>query len=431
MKIRHYTPLILGSLALAAALGVAEWRQSNPPWTKYQPGGQVRTLVPTINNEPELCLTCHNGIEEISASHPVDVFGCVSCHGGDGLSLNMTEAHAGLLGPGGNPADLSVVEQTCGTSDCHGGDLATNRNHIVRVQHSLQATYAGAINAVLKANGLDDPPTGINAAQAAVYDKPNTLTALAAFDPTTYDHPAVSAFAEKCLTCHINAQPLAGPGYYRGTGCAACHVPYSTEGLYEGGDPTIKRDEPGLPALHKLTLLMPTSQCARCHGQGAYSVDAVTFTPRDPAAPFNPHRADTAALCERELDCIDCHNAAEAMGDGYIYPNIAASPLVACKTCHGTLDEPPSLITISDPNDPAFRRDKLNDNYSLHEGDTVIQAPNGEALGAVRFEDNRLVLTSRVTGKTYFVPPVQGSACKQNVEQQDAQSCRECHGTPK
>jgi len=143
---------------------------------------------------------------------------------------------------------------------------------------------------------------------------------------------------------------------------------------------------------------------------------------------YQPHQAAAGAtLCERELDCIDCHNAAEAMGDGHLYPNLQAAPIVECRTCHGTLTEPPPLTTLDDPNDPAFRRDNLNDNYFLHPGDSVVTAPNGEALGAVRWQDERLILTMRVTGQTLRVPPVQGSACQQNGEQQEAAYCRECH----
>jgi hypothetical protein len=183
---------------------------------------------------------------------------------------------------------------------------------------------------------------------------------------------------------------------------------------------------------------MPYTQCSQCHARGTYSAESITFAPRDSATltgkratDYQPHADPVAVLCERELDCIDCHNAAEAMGNGHLYGDLDSSPIVECRTCHGTLTEPPPLVTLTDPNDPAFRRDHLNDNYTLREGDTVVQSPNGDALGAVRWQDNRLVLTSRVTGQTFFVPPVQGSACTQNVEQQEARYCRECHATDK
>jgi hypothetical protein len=178
---------------------------------------------------------------------------------------------------------------------------------------------------------------------------------------------------------------------------------------------------------------MPSTQCVHCHARGDYSVSDLTFTPRTTdvhGANYQPHPNANATRCERELDCLDCHNAAEAMGNGSLYPNIKSSPIVECRTCHGTLDSPPPLVSLIDLNDPAFRRDNLNPNYSLQLGDTVVQAPNGEALGAVRWADDRLVLTSRMTGQTFLVPLVQGSACQQSVAQQEASSCRECHAAP-
>ena len=46
---------------------------------------------------------------------------------------------------GANPSDLSVVEQSCGGSNCHSGSEADDRHHIQRVKTSIQSTYAGAI----------------------------------------------------------------------------------------------------------------------------------------------------------------------------------------------------------------------------------------------------------------------------------------------
>lgn len=434
MNLRHYLPLLIGSVLLAIALGLAEWRQSNPAWKTYQPEGQVVTLIPSITNEPELCLTCHNGIEEISKSHPTDVFGCVSCHGGDALSLDKTEAHSTLLGPGGNPADPMVYNQTCGTSACHGGDQPTDRNQVARIQLSLHSTYAGAINTVLESAGITGPYYGLDDAQAILYGPLDTIDTLTKFDASSFNHPSITSFSENCLSCHLAAQPINQSHFYRGTGCAACHTPYNTEGLYTGGDPTISTTEAGHSARHSLTVLMPYTQCTQCHSRGTYSTDTLTFTPRDPATltgqrstDYQPHTDPTATKCELELECIDCHNASETMGDGHLYGSIEAAPIVECKTCHGTTTEPPPLTTLTDPNNPAFRRDLLNDNYTLNEGDTVVQSPNGDVLGAVRWQDERLVLTSRLTGQTFFVPPVQGSACTQNPQQQEATYCRECH----
>ncbi|MFQ5408251.1 MAG: multiheme c-type cytochrome [Anaerolineales bacterium] len=418
--------IVIGSLALLIALAAVEWRQASPPWREFQPDGPVRTLIPAISDEPELCLTCHFGIEEISPSHPVDVFGCVACHGGDRLSLDVAEAHADLRGPSGNPADLSVVEQSCGSADCHGGELQSNRNHIARITRSLHTTYASALAAFAQEYDVAAGPLGVVDVAADIYGPPGTLDALAALDPAALESAGAKRFSDNCLHCHLGAAPIDAPGYYRGAGCAACHVPYADDGVYRGADPTVPTDEPGHPLRHALTVVMPSAQCTRCHGRGNYSLQTLAFTPHDPGD--NPHNTDTATVCERELDCIDCHNAGEAMGDGYLYANADAAPSVECRTCHGTLEEPPSLVTLDDPNDPAFRRANLNSNYFVHEGDRTLVAPNGEAFGAVRWQDGRLVQTGRVTGRTYSVPLVQGSACQQNIDEQAASDCRACHG---
>ena len=43
----------------------------------------VVTITPSLTGQPERCLTCHNGIEAMSASHTTAQFGCVSCHSGN------------------------------------------------------------------------------------------------------------------------------------------------------------------------------------------------------------------------------------------------------------------------------------------------------------------------------------------------------------
>lgn len=70
------------------------------------------------------------------------------------------------------------------------------------------------------------------------------------------------------------------PGDYRSSGCTACHVVYANDrspvnsGPYArfgnlGGsaqaDPTIPRDEPGHPIVHRFVTGIPTSQCIVCH----------------------------------------------------------------------------------------------------------------------------------------------------------------------
>ncbi|MBI3761260.1 MAG: hypothetical protein HY260_05285, partial [Chloroflexi bacterium] len=267
--------LPLASLVVLVGLTLVGYRQSLTP--------DPQPLTPTLTGQPELCLTCHSGIEEISPSHPVEAFGCVRCHGGDRMSLDPVGAHAGLIG-GNNPADLATVEQACGGSDCHGGSPEEERDHIARVMTSVQATYAGAIAQVRYSFGAQPDPIarfGIFAVEDRLVTTPTGLASLARFDPTPSANAMIRQFGANCLTCHLSAPARDEAKYHRLTGCAACHAVGNAEGTYTGGDPTIARDQPGHAKEHRLTTAIPYPQCNTCHNRGNYSLRQMAFLPRD------------------------------------------------------------------------------------------------------------------------------------------------------
>src|SRR5512136_3364912 len=166
----------------------------------------AKSITPTLTNQPELCLTCHDGIEEISPSHPVQTFGCVICHGGNALALDKNLAHTGLRG-GKNPADFSVVEASCGGSQCHSGTAGDHNDHVQRAMTSIQGTYAGAIAQVRRSFGAQPDGTaryGIYAITDNQVVSPKAVPALEKFDPAlTNDPPPVKNFYADCLTCHL------------------------------------------------------------------------------------------------------------------------------------------------------------------------------------------------------------------------------------
>ncbi len=408
---------------------------------------QPRQVVPRISGQPELCLTCHLGLAEISASHPVEVFGCVSCHGGNGQALTTDQAHVGLVG-GKNPSDLLVVSQSCGTG-CHNGQTDSSRNHIERVMRSLQGTYAGGIATVRYSFGAQPDPTPIFGVYGVSDDEVTSPHGLPQLEPFPHNstHPVDVQFAENCLDsgCHLSSAPRQEPYFYRATGCAACHVLYNDDGLYQGDDPTIPRDEPGHMSRHQFTLAIPFYQCNHCHNRGNYSLRQMEFVLRDDLPPAGaPLSAQMPAegrrlieyyqpigqftLCEWELDCVECHTASESMGDGDIAPDQQTMQYTQCQTCHGTLEQPPQLATVAaGQHDDALRRARLNPNLELQPGDQVILTERGELLENIKQVGDQLILTSKVTGQTYPVNPVQGSGCQQQPDQQESRYCHECH----
>jgi hypothetical protein len=398
--------LLLISLLIA---GIIQARQPEPI-----------ALLPTLTGEVEYCLTCHSDLPEISAAHPIETFGCVRCHGGERMALEADLAHSSMRG-GKNPSDLTVVEESCGGSDCHSGMPEDHRDHIQRVQTSIQATYAGAIAQIRYTFGAQPDLIaryGIKAVQAYQTGNQSALPFLLAFDPTQENSLGVLAFAENCLTCHLYASPPSGTQYNRFTGCAACHTP--TSGAGQG------------QSIHKLSTSIPYTQCNTCHNRGNYDLRSMTFNERTdhPEDRLNDYYQPIAQFtrCEWTLDCIDCHTRLEAMGDGNLYSHKKEIQYIQCRTCHGTLDELPDTYLIQDPNDLALRLAFLNPIIDLKVGDTVLVTSKGEPLWNIRqLPDGNFEMFGKATGARFTFRPVKGTACEQKVDQQESRYCHECH----
>lgn len=387
-------------------------------------------LTPTLTGKPEYCLTCHADLPEISPSHPVETFGCVTCHGGERLVLDKDLAHSSMRG-GANPSDLSVVEASCGGSNCHSGSEADDRHHIQRVTTSIQATYAGAIANIRFTFGAQtdlSPHYGIHAVSD---DKTQTgIQSLLAFDPFSESNPNIQKFGEECLTCHINATPREGDAYARQTGCAACHTPLRLPSNSENLGGVSRRDEGG--GVHALTTAIPYTQCNTCHNRGNYNLRTMTFDERTDHSTirlydyYQPIAQFTK--CEYTLDCIDCHTRSEAMGDGDIHADQKSIEYVQCKTCHGTPTELPLTKTLTDPNDLAFRLAFLNPVIDLKLGDTILVTEKGEPLWNIRvLPDGTYEMYGKATRQYFTFRPVIGSGCTQTGKDQSSSYCHECH----
>lgn len=404
--------LALFSLILLLGLALTIWLEGQRP--------QPIALIPTLSGKQEYCLTCHADLPQISASHPIEVFGCISCHGGERLALDADLAHSTMRG-GANPSDLAVVEPSCGGSDCHSGALEDHRDHIQRVLTSVQATYTGAISTVRFSFGVQSSQTaemGIYAIQDDVIGTSTGVKGLLAFNTASETHPSVIAFGQNCLDCHLSAEPLPGSEYHRYTGCAACHTVTAGE----------ENDQP----VHQLTTAIPYTQCNACHNRGNYSLRDMQFHPREdhPTNRLQEYYQPIAQFvrCEWTLDCVDCHTRDEVMGDGDLHSYQDEVQYVQCQTCHGTIEELPRTYTITDPDDLALRMAFLNPVIDLQVGDTVIVTENGEPLWNTRqLPDGSFEMFGKATGQHFTFQPVMDTACQQDVDQQESRYCHQCH----
>lgn len=394
--------IVVATAILFLSLSLAWWLNARQP--------KPVELIPALTGQSEYCLTCHADLPEISSSHPIKTFGCVSCHGGERLALDANLAHSAMRG-GANPSDLSVVEISCGGSNCHSGSEADDRNHIQRVMTSVQSTYAGAIANIRFTFGAQTDLIAHFGINAVTDEKTKTgLTSLAAFDPPSDDNSFIQKFGANCLTCHLNSIPRESAVYARQTGCAACH---ST-------------------AQHTLTTAIPYTQCNACHNRGNYDLRSMTFIERadQPIKRIEDYYQPIAQFtqCEYTLDCVDCHTRSEIMGDGDIHSNQKDIQYVQCKTCHGTLTKLPLTTTLTDPKDVAFRMSFLNPVADIKIGDTMIVTEKGEPLWNTRvLSDGTYEMIGKATRQKFIFRPVMGTACEQNPDEQGSQYCHKCH----
>ena len=394
--------IVIATAILFLSLSLAWWLNARQP--------KPVELIPALTGQSEYCLTCHADLPEISSSHPIKTFGCVRCHGGERLALDANLAHSTMRG-GANPSDLSVVEISCGGSNCHSGSEADDRNHIQRVMTSVQSTYAGAIANIRFTFGAQTDLIAHFGINAITDEETKTgLTSLSAFNPASDDNSFIQKFGDNCLTCHLNSIPREGPLYARQTGCAACH---ST-------------------SQHTLTTAIPYTQCNACHNRGNYDLRSMTFMERadQPIIRIEDYYQPIAQFtqCEYTLDCVDCHTRSEIMGDGDIHSNQKDIQYVQCKTCHGTLTQLPLTTTLTDPNDIAFRMSFLNPVVDIKIGDTMIVTEKGEPLWNTRvLPDGTYEMIGKATRQKFIFRPVMGTACEQKPDEQGSQYCHKCH----
>ncbi|MCE7984130.1 MAG: cytochrome C [Caldilinea sp. CFX5] len=432
--------------------------------------------------EAEGCLTCHAGIESIRPEESAmmkDIKArgeCTICHGGDpAVTDDADAAHKGA--PASvpfadfipDPGSMAVANQTCG--QCH-------ENYADALERSLMNTNAGTIQGNLWSWGVaEDQAThygnyaveGSQLLFGSFFYKDYMLqlsnaypdqfpTALAmAPNPTIeeiQEHPAMAAFTyqrQQCQQCHLGVQGNQVRGEYRGLGCSSCHMPYSAAGFYEGGDPTIPKDEPGHILVHEMQGTrearngIPTESCTTCHNQ---SKRTGTNYQGLMASPYSgPAFADgTTQTGDRQLHnqsylyikedlhheqqsrpenpaggllCQDCHTSLEVHGDGLIPGTTLAQVEIECADCHGTPTAYPWELPLgygeefaalaeqrpTDPRGLGSLLDLLSQDgtlYDMEEG--YLLTARGNPFGNVVLTAENKVVVHSDTGKDFFVP---------------------------
>ncbi len=437
--------------------------------------------IPGSTADSSGCLACHNGIEPIRDPNSEmmqqiliqgrrlgDPAGCVVCHGGDPTATTAEDAHKGraFYADSGSPW---INKFTCGP--CHAELVYAQWN-------SLMMTEAGKIQGAAWAfgslEGYDHTWGNYDAANPRQKQKrlgttdycaymehletvepkafPDKMTALPDA-PTELaklaDHPEQAVFTylrTDCQRCHLAIKGRQKRGDYRGMGCSACHIPYSNEGLYEGADESIPKDEPGHMLVHmiqstrktkvtvhkKLYSGIPVENCNTCHDRGKrIGTSFQGLMESAYASPFTEGGGGQIALHTKHyialqqdihyrqgMFCQDCHTSLEVHGDGFLTGTTLAQVEIECADCHGTPQAYPWDLPLGygdefgqDLEDKPARQ-VVRELPSFMENGTVYDAQDGYLLTArgnpfgnvVRKEN--LVVVHTVGGKDIKLKPL-------------------------
>jgi len=393
------------------------------------------------------CYSCHQGIEEISSNHR---FSCVRCHGGNRRSRSLPRAHKGLVA---NPSSLKNAPRFCGK--CHD-------SHVKKIGRSLMATAKRMIN--ITRFGWGAQPA--NEMPYSLYPGEHAQP----YPPSGDEHAVDGFLKTKCLRCHLDAPSPHRPGDYRSTGCSACHMIYTNDGISLSHDRAIqalqKKDKKqnrlerkfaskslsnrrGYPLLHKFTTAIPSVQCEHCHnnngvGQEFEGLFAKPDRPRSTPKSINDEKPvlygkEHEFLVpdidrEKGMHCIDCHIGDEMKPE--IEPEgLRSAVQIRCTDCHGTPSEKPEgvlLIESDSRTKQLLKKNNLNPNLKrkIRAGDTVLVNSSFSPMMHIKQVKDQWILYSKVTGKKHIIPllkNIKPSIAHQIPKHMDEVECAACH----
>ncbi|KAA3622417.1 MAG: hypothetical protein DWQ02_26050 [Bacteroidetes bacterium] len=291
----------------------------------------VKTYSIIKNEGKETCLNCHAEMTGFSPDHDPQKIGCASCHLGNPNAEEEDASHKGMVLIPGN---VATADLTCGTVDCHPGIPQ-------RVEMSLMNTMSGVIT-------IDRYVFG----ESETFDAHEHVKDLA--------HSAADMHLRNlCVSCHLGREKLTSEPISessRGGGCNACHLNYSEEALASLAD--YKHGE-SMKVHATLNMEITNDHCFGCHSRsGRISTSyegwhETRYTDEEVAGKSGFRKLADGRNFEfiKEdvhhtygLECIDCHNASEVMGDANLYMHSEEAVRVRCQDCHFT--STPEIIPL-------------------------------------------------------------------------------------
>jgi len=315
---------------------------------------------PAVQETPTRPPGCQGCHPEIRLDPSHDL-ACTGCHEGNPVGATKEQAHAGLIS---HPAHPEQMQKSCG--GCHARQVA-------EAASSIHFTLKKKINAIRAAFGATSP-------LGSLTEIPKHKSIVSPLDLVD------DLLRRRCLLCHVYSPGDGYPETVRGTGCASCHLVYGN----------------GKMTSHAFNKSPADRQCLHCHygnfvgadyyGRFEHDFNLEYRTPyRTDATETRPYGVEFHQLApdihqKAGMACIDCHSGAELMGEHSAAKS--TTPAITCLFCHGWRKGLPLPLN------------------NLH------------------VETDRLVLTTRLTGKKLVVPQLIHPAHKQYEKKAD---CTVCH----
>ncbi len=281
--------------------------------------------APLVRGRKESCVVCHQGVHGFQPAHDPEVIGCASCHGGHPFAADKQQAHRDMILIPGN---LSTARQSCGTAGCHAEIVS-------RVNTGLMATLSGMIRVDREVFGEKNPPDSLVNIHHLGYSA------------------ADAHLRNLCVRCHLgNPKILPGPvtEKSRGGGCLACHLNYSPEALLAMQKLQSQDTSRFSLAFHpSVDLQVSDRHCFGCHSRsGRISTNYEGWHETPIAVSQMPDTVhyrlvEGTRVFKKEpedihhalgMECIDCHQSQEVMGDGHFYRHEENQEEVQCVDCH-------------------------------------------------------------------------------------------------
>jgi len=372
-------------------------------------GIRYSSLSENSGNSNSSCIQCHGNLKGISPYH--EEIGCVSCHKGNNESSLKDSSHIGMISIPGNLID---ADNTCGI--CHPQALSDLKN-------SLMTTNSGIIS-------ID----------RYIFGETHSPNILAHIDSLGYG-PADTHIRNLCSHCHIGNEktefaPISQQS--RGGGCNACHLNYSEDAKSELA--LLLTDSNSRSFHPSLDLHITNDHCFGCHSRSGristnYEGWHETLLSKDSVQDLKKYKVleDDRVFRfvqedihkSRGMDCIDCHNYEDIMGDGKLYAHEEEAIKISCEDCHFE-----NNATKLDSNDLNFTHKRILSirNYENAKRTFLGTKKDSTPLLNSYFDDDNLALLIRKSDRKKMPLKSPGESCNREAGHQDI-SCSACHSS--